>query len=284
MTLFKGLALVMIVATMFGSGLQVDRHRFAETLRHYGLIGKAMLANFVLVPLFATLLVRIFHVEGGIAIGIVLMSMAPGVPFLPNSAGRSGGGSLSFALTIAFCFAALSVLTIPATIDLLLPPAAAAQIPIRSFLTTLILFQLVPLVAGAAIGPRLPAELTAKAVKALHATFLVAALGLVVLLFPRILSSISTVFGFGHLAIIAAVGIFSAGVGWLLGGPDVRYRRTLSIATMLRNIGLCALIGTGPAFANTTVVPTILTYLIVTVILTLPLRAYYQRTKAKAAA
>ncbi len=279
MLLPKILALVMIVSTMLSAGLQVDRRRLVETLRRYNLLGRALLANFVLVPLCAVLLVRFFHVETGVAVGIVLMALAPGVPFLVNSAGRTQGGSLSFALTIAFCFAALSVITVPITIQFVLPPAAAAQVPVVKFLTTLVAFQLAPLVLGALIAPRIATPVADKLVKLLHLAFLVAALVLVVLIFPRIVSWVSTVYGVGHLLVIAAIGAFSLLVGWLLGGPDRQYRRTLSIATLMRNIGLCALIGTEPAFADTAVVPTIFSYFLITFVLSLPVRVYYRRTR-----
>ncbi|HEY5427028.1 MAG TPA: hypothetical protein VIJ77_10790 [Candidatus Tumulicola sp.] len=278
MPLPKILALIMIVSTMLGAGLQVDIQRLVATLRQYGLLARALLANFVLVPLVAVLLVRAFHVEAGVATGIVLMSIAPGVPFLANSAGRSGGGSLSFALTISFCFAALSVVTIPLTIGLVLPPSAWARIPIASFLTTLVGFQLIPLVAGAILGPYLGAR-AEKVARVLHVVFLVTALVLTILIFPRVVSSLSSVYGFGHLLIIAAVGAFSIIIGWLFGGRDRQYRRTLSIATLMRNIGLCALIGTGPAFLHTLVVPTIVAYFIITFVLSIPLRVYFKRTK-----
>jgi bile acid:Na+ symporter, BASS family len=279
MMLPKILALIMIVSTMLGAGLTVDRERLVETLRQYGLLGKALLANFILVPLVAILLVKLIHVDTGFAIGIVLMSMAPGVPFLVNSAGRAGGGSLSFALTIAFCFAALSVITIPITIELVPPPTDAAHVPIMKFLTTLIVFQLVPLILGALIGPKLAPAVVEKAEKVLRLFFFAATLVFVVLMFPQLAQSVSKVYGYGHLLIIACVALFSAGIGWLLGGPKREYRRTLSIATLLRNIGLCTLIGTDPIFANTLVLPTIFTYFIVTFVISLPIRIFYKRTK-----
>jgi bile acid:Na+ symporter, BASS family len=271
----------MILTTMFGAGLQVDRKHLVATLRKYGLLARALLANFILVPLFAIVLVRAFHVDQGFAIGLVLMAMAPGVPFLANSAGRDGGGSLSFALTIAFCFAALSVITIPATIALALPESEAAHIPVAKFLTTLIVFQLVPLFAGAIVGPRLSVPVMEKLAKASHFVFLAASLVFVVLLVPTFTGSVSQVYGFGHLYIIAAVCVFSISIGWLLGGPDERYRRTLSIATLIRNVGLCLLIGTDRAFAHTLVVPTILTYLLVSFALSVPVRIAFRRTKAR---
>jgi BASS family bile acid:Na+ symporter len=284
MMLPKILALIMIVSTMLGAGLQIDRERLVETLHQYGLLGKALLANFILVPLAAVLLVKLIHVDTGFAIGIVLMAMAPGVPFLANSAGRSGGGSLSFALTISFCFAALSVITIPITLELVPPPTDAAHVPIMKFLTTMVAFQLAPLVAGALIGPRLAAPTMEKIVKILHLVFAVAALAFVVLVFPQLVQSVSKVYGYGHLLIIVCVAIFSVGIGWLLGGPKREYRRTLSIATLMRNIGLCVLIGTDPVFANTLVLPTILTYFIITFVISLPVRMFYKRTKEATAA
>ncbi|HTA38474.1 MAG TPA: bile acid:sodium symporter [Candidatus Acidoferrales bacterium] len=280
----KILALIMIVSTMLGAGLQIDRERLVETLRQYGLLGKALLANFVLVPLVAVLLVKLIHVDTGFAIGIVLMSMAPGVPFLANSAGRSGGGSLSFALTIAFFFAALSIVTIPITIALVPPPTDAAHVPIFKFLTTLVVFQLVPLILGALIGPRMAPAAVEKTTKVLHLLFFAATLVFIVLMFPSLASSVSKVYGFGHLLIIACVGLFSVGIGWLLGGPRRDYRRTLSIATLMRNIGLCVLIGTDPVFANTLVLPTIFTYFIITFAIGLPVRIFYRRTKEEPAA
>jgi BASS family bile acid:Na+ symporter len=279
MALPKVLALIMIVTTMLGAGLQIDRERLVETLRQYALLGKALLANFVLVPLVAVLLVRYFHLAPDLSIGIVLMSMAPGVPFLANSAGRAGGGSLSFALTIAFFFAALSVITVPITISLVLPPAAAASIPVAKFLTTLVLFQLVPLVAGALIAPRLSSPLDEKVVKVLHLIFIAAALVFIVLIFPLLVDSVSKVYGYGHLLVILAVCLFSVGIGWLFGGPRREYRRTLSIATLMRNIGLCTLIGTDPVFAHTLVLPTIFTYLVVAFVISLPVRVFFKKTK-----
>ncbi len=240
MSIVKILAILMIAPTMFAAGLQVDRQRLVQTLRQYGLLGKAMLGNFVVLPLFALLVVRYTHMQGDVATGIVLMSMAPGVPFLVNSAGRKGGGSLSFALTIAFVFAAFSVITIPVTIwliSLALPNAPVPPVPGVKFITTLLVAQLAPLVAGALIGPRLRPASAEKLIRLLHFVFLGAAIVLLVLVFPKVASAVTSVYGSGRLSVIALIGLFAIGLGWLLGGPDLRYRRTLAIGTLMRNIG-----------------------------------------------
>jgi BASS family bile acid:Na+ symporter len=282
MALPKILALIMIVSTMLGAGLQLERERLLIALRDYSLLVKALIANFVLVPAVAFVLVRAFHVDTDVSIGILLMSMAPGVPFLVNSAGRNQGGSLAFALEIAFLFSTISVVTIPFTASLVFPPDVLAKVPAAHFLTTLLLFQLVPLIAGALIGARLDSATAEKTTKVLHLVFLAAVLVLVVLLAPKLWESVGAVYGYGHLLIIAGIGLFSLAAGWLLGGPKREYRRTLSIATLMRNIGLCALVGTSE-FAGTLVVPAVLSYFFITFVLSLPVRMYYKRTKAAVA-
>lgn len=275
----KLLALIMVISTMLSAGLQLDWDHVRATLHQYGLIVRALVANFVLVPLVAVILVRFFHTNLEVATGIVLMSLAPGVPFLVNSAGRKAGGSLAFALTIAFFFAALSVITIPLTVELI-RPASAPNVPVLRFLTTLVLFQLVPLAVGAILSPRVASPVADRLVKILHLIFLVAAVALFALLMGRIVQSVSVIYGYGHLAIIIILGAFSIAAGWLLGGPNDQYRRTLSIATLMRNVGLCSLIASADEFKGTLVLPAVLSYFIITFLLSLPVRMYYAKRKA----
>lgn len=285
MTLVKILALVMVVSVMLGAGLQLDPAHLGETLRNYRLMTRALIANFIIVPAIAVFAVRYFQVEPAVAIGIVLMSIAPGVPFLVNFAGRKSGGSLSLALTISFCFSALSVVTIPLTVALLdeiFVKAPVPKLPISQFLTTLVGFQLIPLLLGAVLSPRLPRRTRALMGRLLSLLFAVAALALIILIFPRLVSSVSSVAGSGHLVMIAALGLISIAVGWLFGGSDVRYRRTLALATLMRNVGLCALLGA--SIDAPLVLPTVFTYLIVTFVLSLPLRLYFARTRRSAPA
>jgi BASS family bile acid:Na+ symporter len=267
----------MIVATMVGAGLQVNRVRLAETLRRYELWGKALIGNFVILPVIAWLAVRAFGVHPDVATGILLMAMAPGVPLLANSAGRQLGGSLAFAVTIAFLFSALSVVTIPITASILLPGQALA-VPALKFLTTLLVFQLIPLLAGAALAPRLSEAAVVNAGRLLTALFLAATFALIVVQGGKALAAVASVYGSGNLIVIAIVAVCALATGYLLGGPDRDYRRTLSIATLMRNIGLCALIGTS-RFEETLVVPTIIAYFIVSFLVGLPLRIYYRRTR-----
>src|SRR5262249_15064322 len=153
----------------------------------------------------------------------------------------------------------------------LLLPGAGARIPVMHVLATLVVFQLLPLFIGASIAGRISSATAEKLMRVLHLVFLAAALVLVVLLWQKLANSVAGTYGYGHLLVILAIGLVSVAAGWFLGGPDDEYRRTLSIATLMRNIGLCLVIGAGD-FAGSLVVPSVISYFLITFALSLPIR------------
>lgn len=278
----KLVAMVLLIAMMLGAGLEIDRGRLMAALRNYGLLGGALLANFVIVPLLGVLLVRVFRLDTDIAIGFLLMAIAPGVPFLVRAAGRKPGGSLGLAAELAFIMPALSIVTIPLTARLIFStgvvvrPDTAAAIPYAQIALTLVVFQLLPLLVGLLISDRAPA-LAAKLQRPLALVFFVALAALLVFLGPALTKAVATVYGSRGMWAILVLVLLSIGVGWLLGGPEVEYRRTLSIATALRNIGTCAVVATA-IFPRTLVAPTVLTYFIIQFVITVVFRVYFHRS------
>lgn len=276
----KIVAIVMLVALMLDAGLQANREHLVAALKNYGLVARALLANFVIVPIFGVVVARLFQLDAPIATGFLLMTIAPGVPFLVRAAGRQPGGSLGFAIALAFLMPALSVVTIPITMGLVLPQDAQTHLPLGKTLVTLVLFQLVPLLIGMMIIDRAP-TVAAKIKRPLELVFFVAVLTILVMLGPTLVKAVTGVYGSLAMWAELSVVLLSIGIGWLLGGPDAPYRRTLSIATALRNIGVCAMIAT-TAFPDSLVAPTVFTYFIIQIIVTLIFRVAFHR-KADAA-
>lgn len=283
----KLVSAIMLVAMMLGAGLEIDWSRLLAALRDVGLLSRALLANFIIVPLLGVLLARVFALENYIAIGFLLMAIAPGVPFLVRAAGRQPGGSLGFAAELAFIMPALSIVTIPLTAHLIFSsgvierPGVSGPIPFVPILITLVVFQLIPLVIGVLLADRWP-QLGQKLQRPLTLVFTIAVVALLAIIGPGLIKAVGAVYGsHGMLAMLALV-LLSVAVGWLLGGPHHAYRRTLSIATALRNIGTCAVIAT-TAFPRTVVAPTVLTYFIVQVLVTIVFRVYFHRAAAKEA-
>jgi BASS family bile acid:Na+ symporter len=281
-------AIVMLVSLMLGAGLEINVEHLAAALKNYGLLARALIANFIVIPIFGVLLARAFHLDEYVAIGFVLMALAPGVPFLVRAAGRTPGGSLGFAAMLAFVMPALSIVTIPLTARFIFatgfiaPAEVAGAVPVGRILVTLVGFQLVPLLVGLLVANRAPA-LAAKLRRPFLLLFSVAVLALLVILEPTIVKAVVSVYGSRVMWATVALVLLSFGTGWIFGGPQVQHRRTLSIATVLRNIGTCAVIATA-TFPDTLVAPTVLTYFLIQFLISLVFRIYFHRAAARTAA
>ena len=57
MAAIKIVALVMLVSLTFGAGLQVNVPNLVAVLKNYSLLARALIANFVIVPLIGWLVV-----------------------------------------------------------------------------------------------------------------------------------------------------------------------------------------------------------------------------------
>jgi bile acid:Na+ symporter, BASS family len=271
----KILASIMLVSLTFGAGLQVNRDHLKAILRDVGLLGRALLANFIVVPILGVLLAKGLRLPGPIATGFLLMAIAPGVPFVLASV-RKRGGSLGLAVALAFFLPLLSIVTVPVTAALVLPTAAKADLPIAAFVVTLLLFQLLPLLAGIVAGALAP-DSAARLARPLQIVFFASAIGLIAVLAPRIAQSIAGVYGSNGMWADLCLVILSLVTGLLLGGPARENRRVLGIGTVLRNIGLCALIATS-SFGTPLVAASVITYFVIQFVVTMLVGFYFTRT------
>lgn len=264
----------MLVSLTLGAGLQVDRGHLLAVLKNFGLLLRALLANFVIVPLLGVLMVRLFRLPEHIATGILLMAIAPGVPFILAGA-RKKGGRLALAVELAIVLPLLSIVTVPLTAALVLPPGAEAKLPVGQFMVTLVLFQLLPLLVGIGVGTKWPA-VAARLGRPLQIVFFVAVIALFAILGPKLVRDVGSIYGsYGMLAMLCLV-LLSMATGWLLGGPAREDRRILGIGTLLRNIGLAALIAS--TSLGSRVEATVLTYLLIQIVASTLFGVYFTRT------
>ena len=269
----------MLVSLTFGAGLQVDRGNLKAMLKRTGLLGRALLANFVIVPALGVVIVKVFRLPLPVATGILLMAIAPGVPLVLAQV-RKRGGHLSLAVELAVVLPLLSIVTVPLTAAWLLPEQIKAELPLGQFAITLVLFQLLPLLLGIVVAARLPG-LAARLTTPFNYAFIAAAIAVLALLSRAIIHGITSVYGtYGMIAMVVLT-VLSMATGWLLGGPARADRRVLGIGTTLRNIGLCSLIAT-TTLRSSQIAAAVLTYLLIQFIVTTLFGVYFTR-RAKAA-
>jgi bile acid:Na+ symporter, BASS family len=268
-------AFVFLASLTFSVGLQVNLEHLKAVLHNYGLLSRALLANLILVPLLGVLVARAFHLSGPVETGFLLMAIAPGVPFVLMQV-RKRGGSLGFAVALEFLLPLISIATVPITATLVLSIPARAALPMDKFVETLLLSQLLPLLAGIIVGTRAPAA-AARLARPAKLAAVIGVLALVVLIGPKIVASLKEVYGSNGMWAALSLVVLSLVVGWALGAPVREDRRTLAFGTALRNIGLCALIATS-SFETPLVAATVLTYFVIQFALTSIVGVYFKRT------
>ena len=249
---------LFLVAFMLVAGLQCDYHDLLVALKDRARMTRILLANVVVVPLIAVIVVRLFALDDFVATGILLMALAPGVPFLPMIAGGKKGGSAGLATGLAVVLPAISIVTVLISAPLVLPANAGAHIRFAPFIINLVLLQLLPLVIGLWIRAR-AASAAPAVMKIAVAVLVIAGLAVLYLVLPAMGSAFATVFGTRGLAATLLVVLLSGLAGWAFGGNTVEYRRTITISTIMRNFGLALLIA-GQNFEGTIVSAVVLAY------------------------
>ena len=272
---------VFLAAFMLQAGLGCDYRELLTALKNRSCMIRVVLANFVVVPIIGLVAVRAFALEDLIAVGILLMAIAPGVPFLPMLAGAKNGGHEGLATALAVLLPAISIVTVPLMAPLVLPVNAEAHIALASFIVNLVLLQLFPLIIGLYIRERAPNA----APRLIRVCMLVVVIALVVVLValaPRMGEAFVALYGSRGLLAILLIVLLSAGTGWIFGGSETHYRNTMTLSTIMRNFGL-ALLVTGQNFVGTIASPTVLTYFVIQLIVANLLAQFLKRQQSPGA-
>ena len=85
-TLYNLMGLVFVLGTITSMGLSLTIKQITGPLRDARFVIIALLANFVVPPILAFILVQIFSLDESLAVGLMLVSLAAGAPALPKTA------------------------------------------------------------------------------------------------------------------------------------------------------------------------------------------------------
>jgi bile acid:Na+ symporter, BASS family len=252
--------LLFLITLMFLVGLQETPGQVLAATKNHGLRVRSLVANIVVLPIVAVLVMKVVHLTGEIATGVLLMAAAPGAPFLPLLA-AAAKGNVAFAVGLMIVLQVVSVVTTPITLQMILPVEAAIRVPVLRVIGTLILAQLLPLGLGMLVKHR-AAPLGRTLGKPVQMLFTLGLIGTVVFVIVPHVDVLGQAAGGGALAIMLFLVVVAWPIGWGLGGVDVGIRKTLAIGTSLRNVGLCLLIA-AQNFPDTGVAAAVTAYFLI---------------------
>ena len=110
------LSYLFVVVYMFS--VPLETHPWGNnTVRsgHLNLMGRALLANFVIIPILGIIIARFFDLPPDIRTGFLLLAMAPG-GLLALQFARVSNGNRVFAVALLFVFCLLAILITPAVV------------------------------------------------------------------------------------------------------------------------------------------------------------------------
>ena len=139
--------LVFVLSSMLGTGLGLTVSEIITPLRNVRLLVLSLLANFVLMPLTALGLARLLQLDEPLGVGLLLLGVAAGAPFLPKLA-QLAKGSLAFGVGLMVLLMVITVGYLPLVLPLLLPGVSVNPAKIAR---SLFLLMLLPLAGGLAV-------------------------------------------------------------------------------------------------------------------------------------
>ncbi len=250
---------------MLALGLGLKVAEITAPLRNIRLVAMSLLANFVLMPLAAVLLARILRLDEPLAVGLLLLGVAAGAPFLPMLA-QIARGNVAFAVALMVLLMVVTVGYLPLVLPILLPGVSVNPVQIAR---SLVLLMLLPLAGALGVNAKWPAA-AARAKPLFDRLSSLALILLVVLMVVVNFSDVLSIFGTGGILAGLLFVAMGYGVGWALGGPGADTRPVLGLGTAQRNIAAALVVGS-QSFSNPSVVVMVIVVAILSLVILLPL-------------
>jgi len=230
------LGYLFVVLYMFSVPLESTRGEIIQYFKDINLMGRALLANFVVIPILGFIIARFLPLPPDFRIGFILLAIAPG-GLLALQFARLSKGNRVFASALLLVFCLLAILITPLFVYWFFFREGAGRLPFGWLTMMLFLLIVVPLVVGRVLQRLIPE----------HAPMLglwLGRLSIVIFIIAAVMAGkyrSPAIKLMGHEGIAAIVLLILGAwvVGWLMGGPEIRNRKVLAISSSMRNVGVC---------------------------------------------
>jgi len=270
--------LLGIVASMAGMGLGLTIAQIATPLKNGRLVVLMLLANFVLVPLFAFGITRIIPLEESLKIGLIIVACSAGAPFLVLEA-RGAKANMGVAVGMMTLLMVVTVFFLPLVLPLLL---TGVEVDGGSIAKSLIVLMLIPLILGLLVKSNSP-ETAQHWMPVMNK---IGSLGIMILLVVGLGLNISSVLSLIGTGGFLALLIFVVGallIGMAIGGRDPKVRNVTGLGTAQRNVTAALVVALGN-FGDTNTTPFVLVAAILIPLILLPTARWLGSRQGEAAA
>jgi ACR3 family arsenite transporter len=225
-----------VVTSIAAMGLNLTVKEILAPWKKKWLLSISLVANFVVVPLFALLILSVIPLDIDLATGLVIVAAAAGAPSLPKAM-KIIGGNVAYAVGLTMVLILITIFAMPLMLPYLIEGVSVDQ---SSTALYLVIFMLIPLIITMALRAWIPSV----AEKLYPVINRVSDISIVVVLLIYTIGLFTSDFSVragtllgleGTLvAILFILGSF--GIGYVLGGPELRNREVLAFGTGFRNV------------------------------------------------
>jgi predicted Na+-dependent transporter len=260
-TLYNLMGLVFVLGTIISMGLSLTIKQITGPLRNVRFVIIALLANFIVPPILALILIRVFSLDEPLAVGLLLVSLAAGAPGLPKTAVFAKLDTAA-ATGLMVLLVVVTIIVLPIALPLLLTGISVTFWDIASGLIILIL---VPLAISLFVRARYP-EAAASALPHFAQASNLSLLILLVLMVVLNFSNVVGLLGSGGLLASLILIILTTVGGYLLGSLGKANSWVQALGAGQRNIAAAMVVAT-MNFSNDEVVMVVVYSLIILVVL-----------------
>ena len=248
--------LLFVVSTMLLTGMELRLTQITDVLKRPLFVADVLATNFLLMPLATLGLLAFLPVSDGTRIGLIILSLSAGAPFIPKLAKIAGAdGALATAAMLLLMVATVFVL--PLGLPIMLD---TVRVDSAGIAKSLVEMMIVPLGIGLALRAH-NERLAAKWQGAMARLSDFAMLLMVLLLSLSNFKNVLGFFGTGFLAVLLFM-MMALLLGYVAGGSFYRKRVVSALAAGQRGVS-AALIVEMHSFDNPDAKITIVTVMIV---------------------
>jgi len=237
--------LIFIVTSMLGMGFGLTINQIMTPLKDRRLVVMSLVANFILVPFLALLIVWVIPLSEGLRIGLILVGFAAGAPFLPKLV-QVAKADMAFTAGLMVLLMVITIAYLPIVLPFVL---TGVQVSPWEISKSLIVLMLIPL--GIALFIRARYEEVAKTL--LPTMTMAANLSLAAMFIGYFVGYFDESFGIlgtGGILVAILLVVGAVVIGYLLGGTERERKTVLALGTGQRNLAAAFAIASGSFASN----------------------------------
>jgi len=277
-TLYNLMGLVFVLGTIISMGLSLTMKQITGPLRNGRFVLVALLANFIIPPILALLLINIFSLDETLATGLLLVSLAAGAPGLPKTAVFAKLDT-AVATGLMVLLVVMTIIILPIALPLLLTEISVTFWDIASGLVYLIL---IPLAVSLFVRARYP-DAAASAQPLFAQASNISLLFLMVLMVVLNFSDVVGLLGSGGLLASLILVVLTVAGGYLLGALAKAESWIQALGAGQRNIAAAMVVATMNFGSDEVVMVVVFSLIVLLVLIPLALELGKRRGKTEAA-